>query len=51
MVMMAMFEEWLQDMERVGVLNRRMIMRDDWDKKRGKFYGSVHYPLIRIMST
>jgi hypothetical protein len=29
MVMMAMFEEWLQDMERVGVLKRRMIMRDD----------------------
>jgi hypothetical protein len=28
-----------------------MIMRDDWDKKRGKFDGSVHYPLIRIMST
>ena len=26
-------------------------MRDDWDKKRGKSDGSVHYPLIRIVST
>jgi hypothetical protein len=51
MVMMVMFEEWLHDMERSWSVERRMIMRDDWDKKRGKFDGSVHYPLIRIMST